>query len=155
MKTTTAQNHLDRLKKMMYCIFCSARVRKYQFITLINELSCIWNDSTLEKCPRWVNERLKEYFEHLVIEMFSYLKYAYKGSDGNIVINFSDLSPRDKQLVNSQDPSVEFGFFWLERIATREDCIDGGIRIIKEFRITDKRYGGISESTLRALYPKD
>ena len=79
MKTSTAYNHLKRLKSRMDSIYSAARSCRSTHAHILERVKAeVWEDPDLKKCPSWVRAslgnhsgaKLDEIFQHFTLWAF-------------------------------------------------------------------------------------
>ena len=113
MKTTTAYNHLVRLKGYMASVYSAARSYGSPHQEILERLKeSVWNDPALKKCPAWVNSSLSNYSLAKLDEIHQhYVVWAFIDSDGKIV----PWEALDEQARESYCTADKTGaFYWVQ-----------------------------------------
>lgn len=84
MKTSTAYNHLTRLKARMDSIHSAARHYRPKHTKMLEQMKAeIWEDKALAKCPSWVRASLSNHSIALLHEIQRhYVIWAFMCPDG-------------------------------------------------------------------------
>lgn len=140
MRHLTALNHERRLAGIMASIYSSAYHSRMKHADLIQEVRIkVWEDPALKKCPSWVHHGLMVRREILAADIYAHLRWAYKGSDGKLYLNYTDLSESDKESVNNG--SILGHHYWLQDAwQQRESYENGSLFIVKQRKLTESYY---------------
>ncbi len=143
MNTSTAYNHLTRLKSKLESLFSAAQCYMPTHDHLLGQVAEVWQDEALKKCPSWVIQALGDYAQSRWDRIQrEYVFWLHPAEDGTF--KSWDLLT-DKEREEYIRLNKKGSFIWLKETTGRgtigdQNKYQQGATITRTFEITGKIY---------------